>query len=247
MLYETNIMTLVSFGLIALTTILSIKKEKINIYTIISAVYILMQTISFGLSIYINLIIAMLWSVVHYIKIPKDKLKFEILLYILGLILYNNIISDCSKIYDMIDSISAFKYLGYMVFIICITRNILKKNSVVEYKIIEYIVFSILYLSAIGYYTSETDGMIFVFMTICIMAFSYIKKFGPIFFTSLIAIILNIFLLTREFWFSVPWWIYMLTIGSALIMFAIKNELNENKDKEMLKKKMKTFKDYIDM
>ena len=89
--------------------------------------------------------------------------------------------------------------------------------------------------------------MIFVFMTICIMAFSYIKKFGPVFFTSLIAIILNIFLLTREFWFSVPWWIYMLTIGSALIMFAIKNELNENKDKEMLKKKMKTFKDYIDM
>ena len=89
--------------------------------------------------------------------------------------------------------------------------------------------------------------MIFGFMLVCIIIVSYMKKYGPIFFTSTIAVIVNVFLLTREFWFSVPWWIYMLLIGSTLIVFAVKNELNENKNREVIKDKMKSFKKYIDM
>ena len=244
---KTNLMIFVSFILILITTILSGKKEKINVYTIISAIYILMQVFTLKINIYINLILAILWSIWHLIKMPTDKVKFEVLLYILGLILYNNILKDLSKINNFIASIIAFKYLGYIIFSICITRNILKKYSTDGYKVIEYIIFSILYIYAISNYASQIDGMIFVFMLVCIIVVSYIKKFGPIFFTSTVATILNVFLLTREFWFSVPWWIYLLIIGSGLIIFAIKNELNENRNRELLKNKMKSFKEYIDM
>ena len=89
--------------------------------------------------------------------------------------------------------------------------------------------------------------MIFVAILFLLTIISYIKKMGPIFFTTIIAIIVNVFLLTREFWFSIPWWAYMLVIGSGLIIFAIKNELSENKQRELLKKKLKAIKEYIDM
>jgi uncharacterized protein (DUF983 family) len=79
------------------------------------------------------------------------------------------------------------------------------------------------------------------------VVFSYIKKFGPVFFTTAIAIIVNGFYLTQEFWFSIPWWVYMLVIGSILLAFAVRNELSENKEKELIKSKVKTFKDYMDM
>ena len=43
------------------------------------------------------------------------------------------------------------------------------------------------------------------------------------------------FLLTRRFWLSLPWWIYILGVGLILIVFAIVNEIHEkNKFKENL-------------
>ena len=39
----------------------------------------------------------------------------------------------------------------------------------------------------------------------------------------------------------------MLVVGSVLIIFAVKNELNENKQKELIKNKMKAFKEFLDM
>ena len=71
--------------------------------------------------------------------------------------------------------------------------------------------------------------MIFGLLLIAIIFASYIKGYGAIFITSIIAILVNILLLTRTFWFSIPWWIYLLAIGSILISFAIRNEVSENK------------------
>ena len=244
---QMNLMILVNWVLIVVTTMLSFKREKINIYTIISAIYIIMQIFEFGLNIYINLIIAIVWSIIHLMNMEKENKKFEVILYVLGLIFYNNIIKDISSAMTIIESITALRFLGYIIFAICTTRNILKKYVSDGYKAIEYILFSVLYLSAITNYISEIDGMIFVFMLVCIIIFSYLRKFGPIFFTSIIAVILNGFLLTREFWFSIPWWIYMLVVGSILIIFAVKNELNENKQKELIKNRIKEFKEFIDM
>lgn len=244
---QINLMIFANFTLIGLTTMLSIKNEKINKYTIISGLYILIQMYALEFSIYTNLIIALIWSLIHMLTKKQESSKFEVTSYIIGLILYNNIIAEISNYNIIIDSITAFKYLGYIVTSFLITRRILKKYYNEGYKFIEYIVCIVIYITAIQNYTSQMDGMIFVFMLVLITVISYIKKYGPIFFTTIIAIVLNGFLLTREFWFSIPWWVYMLTIGSILILFAIRNELNENKQKEVLKSKFKSFKDYMDM
>jgi len=242
-----NVMIFANLILITITSLLSVRKEKINIYTIFSVICILLQTCTFGFSVYINLVIAVLWSVWHMLKMSNEKVKFEILLYILGLLLHICIVKDVIETYIFAEAVVALKYLGYIVFSICITRNILKKHSINEYKIFEYLIFTVLYLTAISQYSSPMDGVIFVGMLVCLIILSYIKKFGPIFFTSTIAVLLNTFLLTREFWFSIPWWIYMLVIGSILIGFAVKNELTESKQKELLKSKIKSFTEHLDM
>ena len=244
---QINLMIFVNFALIVLSTLLSIRNDKINKYTVISGIYILMQMYAFDFSIYTNLVMALIWALIHLLKKKPEKSKFEVISYFVGLILYNNIVGDISDISSVIDSITAFKYLGYIVFSFLITRRILKKYYNEGYKAIEYIVCFVIYLAAISNYTSQMDGMIFVYMLVIITIISYIKKYGPIFFSTIIAILLNVFLLTREFWFSIPWWVYMLTIGSVLILFAVNNELNENRKKELLKSKFKSFRDYIDM
>jgi len=60
------------------------------------------------------------------------------------------------------------------------------------------------------------------------------------------AILLNVFVLTREFWASVPWWAYLLIIGATLIGFAIKNEVSEKKENLNIGTALKNLKDKID-
>ena len=137
--------------------------------------YVIMQIFTFRLNIYINLIIAIVWSIIHLMNMEKEKMKFEVIIYILGLILYNNIFKDFLSAITIIESITALRYFGYIIFAICTTRNILKKYVSDGYKAIEYIIFSVLYLSAITNYISEIDGMIFVFMLVGIIIFSYLS------------------------------------------------------------------------
>ena len=242
-----NYMMFANFILITITTVISLREEKINAYTLISVLYVVMQIFAFKFNIYINLTIALMWTLLHLLDMPKERMKFETLLYVIGLIYYNNILSDICSTNKELAEITAFKYVGYIVVTMLISRNIIKKVLFDAYKIIEYFAFPIIYINAIINYTNETDGMIFVLMLVIITIISYTFKFGPIFISTISAIIINSFLLTREFWFSIPWWIYMLVIGTILIVFAVNNEITENKQKDQIKKKLLSFKEYIDM
>ena len=94
-------------------------------------------------------------------------------------------------------------------------------------------------------YNSEFDGLLFIMFVVIIVMICYMYKFGPLLVVSLIAIILNILLLTREFWLSIPWWIYILLIGTLLVTFAIYNEMKLKKNNN-IKEKLKQIKDDID-
>ena len=76
--------------------------------------------------------------------------------------------------------------------------------------------------------------------------FSYVKKYGVIFITSLFTILGNAILLTRKFWFSVPWWIYLLLVGGILIAFATKNESESKKKNIKVGNIIKNLKDIIE-
>lgn len=45
-------------------------------------------------------------------------------------------------------------------------------------------------------------------------------------------LLIGVFLNTLNFWLNIPWWIYLLTGGALLILFASKNEFNKRTNKE---------------
>ena len=111
---------------------------------------------------------------------------------------------------------------------------------------IEYVFWAIIYLYALTNYSDSVDGMMFCALVLVIIFYSYYKKNGATFLSGILAILLNAFMLTREFWFSIPWWIYLLVLGSSLIGFAIKNEASENKKKISVGSVLKGIKDKVE-
>ena len=221
---SVNIANFLSIIILVLFAYLIYSKEDNN-YIIMFYLYAFLQTVSLDNSKYVNLFIFFIGTFACYL-IKKDKTKdfFEIALYFIILKNVQFIISDFG-----IDNISLFIFAPYMILFIIITRRFLKKWIGNDFKIIEYIGSIIICYIAFINYSSEMDGIIFVFGLTLLVIISYILKYGPVFLVSLVAILFNVLLLTRSFWLSIPWWIYILIIGIILISFAIYNELSEKK------------------
>ena len=234
-----NYMYIVSLLVIGLFISLSyLKKDKL--YYILFYIFMILHFFNLEINGYIGLVVSILGT--YLIIKSNDKYNndiFKFILYILSLILYKNIINDLN-----IGDIAILNYGIYILLIGLITRTIIKKYTN-NYRVLEYISLSLLYLIALFNYSSELDGLIFVFLMVGVVIISYIYKLGPIFLMSLIGILLNVFILTRVFWFSIPWWIYILLVGIILVLFAVRNEVNEEKNK--LKTKINDFKDKMDI
>ena len=137
-----------------------------------------------------------------------------------------------------LDNLTLFDLGSFVVFYVICSRDIFIKHTN-SYKVFEYIVLIILNLIAIGSFVDEADGMLFVGLLLVLSILGYVKKWGPIFITSLVFILINMVILTRMFWLSIPWWVYLLLVGSILIGFAIRNEMVEKKDSNKIKDFMK--------
>ena len=184
-----------------------------------------------GLDEHIPAVMFILIAGILFYLFRKDKFKF--LLYLSIFILYGIIIMDLE-----IDSITLFDLGSFIVFYVICSRDIIAKHTN-SYKVFEYIVLIILNFAAIGSFIDEADGMLFVGLLLVLCILGYVKKWGPIFITSLIFILINMIILTRMFWLSIPWWVYLLLVGSILIGFAIRNEMVEKKDSNKIKEFMK--------
>lgn len=235
------IISLISIlGILALPII----KRNLKYYPVIGYGTILLHSINFDNIRYLPITLFLLASIIYtYLSNEKFKKIFMCALYAFITILYNMVINDLS-----LDKYALFTNGYYLILALLFTRTIIKndKSENTDYKILEYFFLSIICLFTIGNYTSEFDGILFVSLLVIITIVSYIFKFGPAFLVSIIFIIINSILLTREFWLSVPWWIYILVIGSLLIAFAVRNELNENNKKNM-KKKISNLKKHLDI
>ncbi len=206
-----------------------IKEEKK--YMILYFLFAICHSMMYSPSKYITLFLLGIGILINYI-ISKEKLKdlFKVLLITIILILLEFIIYDLK-----LDDITCIKFLPYLIFVPILTRLTIKKYTN-YYKIHEYIGYIMISLFAFFQYTSEFDGMLFVSLLTIVVIASYIIKLGPIFVVSLATILINVFLLTRTFWLSLPWWLYILVIGAILIGFAIYNELNEKKNDSLITK-----------
>ena len=232
----SDYMFMISYLVFALLLYYTYYKKE-NRSLIIYFVYLLFHASVFDDSKYVIIFIFSLMSIVGYL-IKEDKLKdvFKTFLYTCILLLIRFITYDLE-----LDTISLLHYGPYFVWIICITRNIVKKYSN-DYKVFEYISLVLINIIAISGFTDEMDGLVFVLLLTILVIIGYVLKYGPVFLISLIFILVNILLLTREFWLSLPWWLYILLIGAILISFAVYNELkdkNNNDNKIKLTTKIK--------
>lgn len=220
--------------------------KKITLDTIFSAIFLWMTMDFVEHKIMnediINEILCLIWVVAHiYIFTSQKSIDiFKGIAYICCLELYNTLMVELQ-----LTTYTAFSMIGLTIFAIVCSKTILKKY-IKEIDIVEYISFSIIYLMALSMYIDEKDGMIFVFALVCLVAYSYMKKYGAIFIVTTLAIIVNSLALTREFWFSIPWWMYLLVIGVILIAFAMKNESDNNKEKLTIGMLLKKVKDNVE-
>ena len=225
----------VSLIVICLITLKSLKINKFNLYTLFSFIYLFLQIgvinalfATSNISNYINVLCFIIWSIIQLIYNKNDFVKG--VLYVSLFCLYNIVMKDLNLI-----NITAISLLSYIALLIAISRTIVKKYNGVLSKNIEFIGCTIIYLKAlIDIYVNQIDGMIFICFLVVVTIFTYIKKYGPIFITTIIAIIVDTLVMTRSFWFSVPWWVYLLCVGSILLVFAMRNEAKENKEKNKL-------------
>jgi len=213
--------------------------DKNKRYIFMSLTLLLVTILSHSINKYFAIFMFLISFLVYYLfSDNKYKDLYKAGIYIIITILVRFIISDL-----LLNNYTVLLVGPYIISFILISRTIIKKYNK-DYKILEYIILSILYLLSIGYYKTELNGMLFVFLLVILTIISYYKKWGPIFITSLIFILINAFILTRMFWLSLPWWVYLLVIGSILIAFAINNEL---KEKNNYKDKLKNIIEKIDM
>lgn len=212
------------FSLLSLTKFLN-KKE----FTIFSAIYlIIFLLISEAI---IGYLILFIWSILHCFVYKENKYLFQTSTCVVGTLLYMEIL------YLM--ELREYVWLilvGIEIFALLFFKTV-AKNKWENHEELEYVFFSIVYIWALISYSSVFDGMISVGIMIAIIIFAYSKRYGSTVVMNLVAIIINAIGLTREFWFMIPWWGYLLGIGIALVAFAVKNEVKEQKinNKNILK------------
>lgn len=240
---DENVRILLFVGITIAITIVSIYKSKLSVYTIFSLIY-LGYLADYINNEYCTQILFLLWSLIHCIFEKNDKFKdfYKVFLYIIITNLYYIIISDIK-----LDDYTLFNILGILLFTICIFKNICKKYiKTKDLEFIEYIVYGIIYICAITSYVSLPDAMLFLILITCMIIYSYMKKYGTLFIVNIIAILVNVFYLTKEFWLAIPWWLYLLCIGSVLISFAIRNEVKDNNEKLNIGKVINKIKDNVE-
>ena len=207
----------------------------------LAVMYIIFDYIIYPINKYYTIIILILWCLANFDKKKKHYNIVKTIFYVNNLFLYNSIITDLQ-----LTKITVVNMLGYYITLFLFTKTIIRAKDSQLANALEWGGSILLSMIAIINYRSEWDGILFVSFLIVMMIISYKKKIESAFLVSIIFIIINGFLLTREFWFSLPWWIYLLVIGFILILFATNNELQTNlKKKKILKQWHKYFKDEV--
>ena len=234
---ELGILLLSTIGL----TYFSVISNDINTYTIVSGIYLFITSDKISSEYYIELLF-IFWGIMHVYFYKNEKAKdiFKVLTSIFITALYYSVANDLELL-----ELTIFKLLGAVILGMYILKNIMIKYYK-NYDFLEYVFWGLIYFIALSSYSDSFDGIVFSIFILGIIFFSYYKKYGSTFLSGIIAILVNAFVLTREFWFNIPWWIYLLVVGGTLVGFAIKNEANENKKKISVGTVLKEIKESVE-
>ncbi len=229
---KTVITQVISYILIVIYSLLSLNKKQFSIYTVVSFISIFVGYFAFEFHSIIFSALLLIWSASH-LFFNRNNTFFKFATITSGLILYLNTI----KTLDL--DIAALYLIGFYLYLLAITRYLLngKVRDVVFFEC-----FGIAAITLLGLFicTTATDAVIIIFTLLTIIILAFVKKWNHMIYTGLICLVFNIIYLTWEYWSQIPWYIYILIVGLALIIFAMldeKRKLNKKKEQEKIESK----------
>lgn len=218
---------IISYVLLGIYSLLSITKKDFNIYTVISFIAIFYADAVFEIHPITFSAVLTLWSIAHLIINNYQKFfKFATITSVL--LLYINIIRTLE-----LDMIAPYLFGAYL-YLISLTRYLFKEK-VEELKPLECIGIAFITIFGITRLVGPSDAVILIFSLLIISIVGFVMKWNHITYTGLICLIINIIVLTVEYWSQIPWYVYILIVGLALIAFAMfdeKRKLNKKKKEQ---------------
>lgn len=198
---------------------LSITKEKFNKYTVFSIIHIFLISIYNSVSAYILWSTLLVWGVLHYILKATEKKE----IYLTAIIF--SIFGLYTKTLIEIDStLYANIALGIIFVSISMTKGVLKKADAETIGIVECIIIGLLTLIGAIAIQEPVDGVVYLVMLLVLSILAYVKEWRYYLYSSIVSMIFGVIVLTAEYWQQIPWYVYILIIGLALIIFAMYDE-----------------------
>jgi hypothetical protein len=214
----------------------SISIEEFNRYSIFSLVTLIVLWMDLEITAYVLWSLILIWGVVHYICKPKDNNEIYVSAIALSIFgLYTKALIDVdSKLY-------ANYALGIILLSICMTKGILKKWDKDFLKFIEVAVICGLTLFGAAVIEEPIDGVAYLGILAIVSILSYSKEWKTYLYSSIISMIFGVIVLTAEYWKELPWYVYILIIGLALISFAMYDEKRKQINNEIKEKETQTI------
>ncbi len=222
---------LISYILMAIYSMLSINKKHFNVYTVVSIIALYYGRLVFDIHPITFSSILVLWSVSH-LFVNRDYKIFKFTTITSVLVLYINIIRSLE-----LDLESPYLFGAYL-YLLTLTRYLFKEKSD-DLKPFECIGIVIITLYGLPFLQGPTDAVIIIFSLLIVSILGFVMNWNHITYTGLACLVINIIFLTAEYWSQIPWYVYILIVGLALIIFAMldeKRKLNKkNKEQEQVK------------
>ncbi len=214
-----NLIAIVFGSLSVIYTLLSIFKEKFNKYTIFSLATIIILCFYLELNAYILWGATLVWGILHCLFKKQDNKEVYQTAVIFGLFgLYSK------SLIDLDSSLYSNVALGIVLVAISMTKGVLKKANNILTGVIECIIIGLLTIVAAILIQGPLDGVIYLGILLILSILAYTKNWKFYLYSSIISLIFGILVLTFEYWKEIPWYVYILFIGLALIVFAMFDE-----------------------
>ncbi len=188
---------------------------------VISLISILVFVIIIDLDIVYLFVILLLWSIAHIsFKQNNTFTRTVLVLSILGLYIRG--------LYELDSFYYCTHALGYYLAALAITKWAVKGDNN-ELTFFEYFIFAVVSIFSIVCLTGIADSIIYLAILVAFALMFYKKEYKSYFYSSIIFIFIELFVITVDYWGEIPWYVYILAIGLIMIFYVLFDEKKKNK------------------
>ncbi|MDQ0208791.1 hypothetical protein [Alkalicoccobacillus murimartini] len=232
-----------------------IQNKRVNSYQIISTILVVLASMQLRLDTIIatELELTLATVLLAYLVLLFIKEQSRNVRYVKAVTLIAGFYYPYSLLLSLLpiaDEYVVFLYaVPFMILVSLLLRVVAKEESWRPPSEMVVVVgsFVVMSLSTLANQTLYGSLTLSILAVIAILAGFYLK-YAAYFITGVVALLVNTLYATRVFWFSIPWWVYLMAGGAILIGFATYQELKKREDEttireqwQQLVRKMKGF------